>query len=81
MAFTLKNLPYRTEKPRMKGLTLALDKGYSVRQAEDLVETSSNYIDVVKLGWGTSYVTQNLEEKIAVYQNADIPVYFGGTLF
>jgi phosphosulfolactate synthase len=81
MAFTLKNLPYRTDKPRNKGLTLALDKGYSVRQAEDLVETSSNYIDVVKLGWGTSYVTQNLEEKIAVYQNADIPVYFGGTLF
>ncbi len=81
MAFTLKNLPYRTDKPRTKGLTLALDKGYSVRQAEDLVESSSNYIDVVKLGWGTSYVTQNLEEKIAVYQNADIPVYFGGTLF
>ncbi|NIT58610.1 MAG: phosphosulfolactate synthase, partial [Aliifodinibius sp.] len=57
MAFTLKNLPYRTEKPRTKGLTLVLDKGYSVRQAEDLVESSSNYIDVVKLGWGTSYVT------------------------
>ena len=81
MAFTLNHLPKRTEKPRKKGLTLALDKGYSVRQAEDFVESSSNYIDVVKLGWGTAYVTQNLEDKIAVYQNANIPVYFGGTLF
>ncbi|MDR9417702.1 phosphosulfolactate synthase [Gracilimonas sp.] len=81
MAFTLNHLPKRTDKPRKRGLTLALDKGYSVRQAQDFVESSSNYIDVVKLGWGTAYVTQNLEEKIEVYQSADIPVYFGGTLF
>ncbi len=81
MAFSLNHLPKRTEKPRKKGLTLVLDKGYSVRQAEDFVESCSNYIDVVKLGWGTSYVTQNLAEKIAVYHDADIPVYFGGTLF
>jgi phosphosulfolactate synthase len=81
MAFSLNNLPDRTEKPRTKGYTMALDKGYSVRQAEDFVETCSNYVDVVKLGWGTSYVTQNLQEKIDVYQQAGIPVYFGGTLF
>ena len=81
MTISLNNLPTRTEKPRTDGLTMCLDKGYSVRQAEDLVETCSNSIDVVKLGWGTAYVTQKLEEKIAVYQNADIPVYFGGTLF
>lgn len=81
MSFSLNNLPNRTEKPRNKGITLVLDKGYSVRQAEDFVEACSNYIDVVKLGWGTSYVTQNLEDKIAAYQDAGIPVYFGGTLF
>ncbi len=81
MAFSLNNLPNRTGKPRSKGYTMALDKGYSVRQAEDFVETCSNYVDVIKLGWGTSYVTQNLKEKIDVYQNAGIPVYFGGTLF
>lgn len=81
MAFSLNNLPKRTEKPRQNGLTLALDKGFSVRQAEDFVASASNYFDVVKLGWGTAYVTQNLEEKIEVYHNADIPVYFGGTLF
>jgi phosphosulfolactate synthase len=81
MAFKLNHLPKRTEKPREKGLTLVLDKGLSVRQVEDFCETSSKYIDIVKLGWGTSYVTQNLERKLAVYSEANIPVYFGGTLF
>lgn len=81
MSFSLNNLPSRTDKPREKGITLALDKGYSVRQAEDFCEVCSNYIDIVKLGWGTSYVTQNLEAKLDVYRNADIPIYFGGTLF
>lgn len=81
MVFELNNLPNRTEKPREKGITLALDKGFSVRQAEDFCEACSSYVDIVKLGWGTSYVTQNLEKKLDVYRQADIPVYFGGTLF
>ncbi|MFN1835677.1 phosphosulfolactate synthase [Balneola sp. MJW-20] len=81
MPFRLENLPKRTEKPRNEGLTLVLDKGYSVRQAEDFVEVASNYTDVIKLGWGTSYVTQNLEAKLDVYKDAGIPVYLGGTLF
>jgi len=81
MPFQLNNLPKRTAKPRDNGLTLVLDKGYSVRQVEDLCEASSGYIDIVKLGWGTSYVTQNLEKKLEVYRNYGIPVYFGGTLF
>lgn len=81
MAFKLNHLPARTEKPRNEGMTLVLDKGLSVRQVEDFLESCSGYVDIVKLGWGTSYVTQNLEDKLAVYSNANIPVYFGGTLF
>lgn len=81
MPSSLNNLPARTQKPRKKGMTLVLDKGYSVRQCEDFCEVSSNYVDVVKLGWGTALVTQNLEAKLDVYKNAGIPVYFGGTLF
>lgn len=81
MPFSLNHLPKRTQKPRTKGLSLVLDKGYSVRQAEDFVEVCSDYIDVIKLGWGTSYVTQNLQQKLEVYRNAGIPVYLGGTLF
>lgn len=81
MSHPISNLPKHTEKPRNKGITLALDKGFSVRQAEDFCEATSNYTDIVKLGWGTSLVTQNLKQKLDVYKSYDIPVYFGGTLF
>ena len=81
MSHPISNLPKRTVKPRNKGITLALDKGFSVRQAEDFCESTSNYTDRVKLGWGTSVVTQNLREKLDVYSSYDIPVFFGGTLF
>lgn len=81
MSFQLNHLPQRTSKPRNEGITLALDKGYSVRQAEEFCEVASGYTDIVKLGWGTSYVTQRLRDKLEVYKKNDIPVYFGGTLF
>lgn len=81
MPFSLNNLPKRSEKPRKEGITLVLDKGYSVRQAEDFCSVCADYTDVVKLGWEHLYVTPNLEDKIKVYTGAGIPVYFGGTLF
>ncbi len=81
MSFQLNHLPKRSAKPRDHGITLVLDKGYSVRQAEDFCSTASEYTDIVKLGWGTSYVTQNLNEKLELYKSYNIPVYFGGTLF
>ncbi|MCL4144555.1 UNVERIFIED_CONTAM: hypothetical protein GTU68_003345, partial [Idotea baltica] len=55
-------------------------KGLSVRQAEDLVDVSADLIDIIKLGWATSSVTARLEDKLAVYRAANIPVYLGGTL-
>lgn len=60
---------------------MVMDKGLSIRQVENMLEVSSPYIDIVKLGWATSMVTPNLDDKLAVYRNAGIPVYFGGTLF
>ena len=81
MNYFLNEIPQRTEKPRQVGLTMAMDKGLSMREVEDFISVSSNYIDIVKLGWGTSYVTPNLKEKIKIYKKAGIPVYFGGTLF
>ena len=74
------NLPMRTPKPRERGITHVLDKGLGLRQIEDLLETASGLIDIVKFGWGTGYVTQNLEAKIAVYREAGVPTCFGGTL-
>lgn len=75
------NLPQRTNKPRNTGITHVIDRGIGLRQAQDLLETCANYIDFIKLGWGTSYVTQNLGEKINLYQSFDIKLCFGGTLF
>ncbi len=81
MNYTINNLPERTLKPRDSGITMVMDKGLSLRQVEDFLEVSGTYTDIVKLGWATSYVTPNLDKKIAMYQEAGMPVYFGGTLF
>jgi phosphosulfolactate synthase len=82
MEINLPYLPDRTEKPRENGLTMMMDKGLSIREVENFIETSANYTDLVKLGFGTSVVTTNiLESKIMLYQEAKIRVYLGGTLF
>jgi len=78
---TLKYLPERSEKPRTKGLTMVMDKGLGMRQAEDLVETGASLIDFIKLGFGTSYVNRNVKDKIKLYKDNNIKVYPGGTLF
>jgi phosphosulfolactate synthase len=61
------------------GLTHVIDKGLGPRAWEDVLETSGHLIDIVKLGWGTSYVTKSLERKLDVLRGT--PVVFGGTLF
>jgi len=81
MNYTLKDIPERTLKPREKGYTMVMDKGMSIRQAEDMIETSADFVDIIKLGWGTSFVSANLDKKMDFYRSANIPVYFGGTLF
>jgi phosphosulfolactate synthase len=81
MNFTLPYLPERPEKPRSKGLTMMMDKGISIRQAEDFLSTCSSLTDIIKLGFGTSYVTTQLEQKIKLYKEAGMKVYLGGTLF
>lgn len=81
MNYELNNLPERTVKPRQTGYTMAMDKGMSIRETEDFLEVASNHVDIVKMGWATSFVTPKLEEKIKVFKDAGIPCYFGGTLF
>jgi len=79
--YSLSHIPERPSKPRQSGITMVMDKGLSVREIEDLISVAGDYIDIVKLGWATSYVIQNLQEKLDVYKAAGIPTYFGGTLF
>ena len=74
-------VPTRESKPRNRGLTHVIDKGLNLRDIEGLFDTAGEFVDVVKLGWGTSYVTNNLEKKIALYRSFDTPVVCGGTLF
>jgi phosphosulfolactate synthase len=81
MNFNLTQIPDRIKKPRNSGITMVMDKGLSVPEAQNFMSVSHPHVDVVKLGFGTSFVTPNLREKIEVYQSYDIPVYFGGTLF
>lgn len=58
-----------------------MDKGLSVRQAEDFMAVGAAYTDFVKLGWTTAYIVPQLEEKLSVYREAGVHPYFGGTLF
>jgi phosphosulfolactate synthase len=81
MNFYLSQIPDRNLKPRSSGITMVMDKGLSIEEAKNFISASLPHVDVVKLGFGTSYVTPNLREKIELYQSFGLPVYFGGTLF
>jgi phosphosulfolactate synthase len=74
-------LPERPDKPRTSGLSMVMDKGLSIRQAEDFMSVGSEYTDFVKLGFGTSLITPGFEKKIKIYKASNVTPYFGGTLF
>ena len=75
------DVPARPGKPRDVGLTHVMDKGLNLRDIEGMFDVGGEYVDIVKLGWGTSYVTNNLEKKIALYRHFETPIVCGGTLF
>jgi len=81
MNYQLPQIPERTKKPRKDGITMVMDKGLSIQETHNFISVAEPYIDLVKLGFGTSMVTPNLKEKLAVYAENNIPVYLGGTLF
>ena len=81
MNFNLSQIPERNQKPRTGGITMVMDKGLSVVEAENFLSVCHPHVDIIKLGFGTSFVTPNLRDKLDVYRKYDIPVYFGGTLF
>ena len=77
----LNNIPKRPAKPRSNGLTMIIDKGLSLNEAENMIVLKSELTDIVKLGFGTSLLTRNIDKKISLYREAGIDVYTGGTLF
>ena len=74
-------MPDRHVKPRQSGITMVMDKGLSLEEARNFLSVSLPHVDIVKLGFGTSYVTPDLRKKLDLYRSHDVPVYFGGTLF
>ena len=81
MNFNLLQIPERNLKPRKQGITMVMDKGLSVTEVHHFMSVAGPHVDIVKLGFGTSFVTPNLREKIEAYKSYNIPIYFGGTLF
>ncbi len=81
MNFELPFIPERTSRPRKNGLTMVMDKGMSLRSAENFLDANGTLTDIVKLGFGTSYLTKDLEAKIKLYHDNGMKVYLGGTLF
>lgn len=78
---TFLDLPERPARPRETGITHVMDKGMSIPQIDGLFATAGDYIDIVKLGWGTSYVTANLREKLDCYRDKGVAVVLGGTFW
>ncbi|MFK7757333.1 MAG: phosphosulfolactate synthase [Flavobacteriales bacterium] len=81
MNLDLPFIPERTTKPRENGVNMIMDKALSTREAEDMISASGDYVDLVKLGFGTSFFAKNNKEKIKLYHEAGMDVYLGGTLF
>lgn len=81
MNYSLSQIPERIQQPRTAGLTMVMDKGLSVNEAVNFLSVAYPYVDIIKLGFGTSFVTPNLREKLEIYRSYNIPIYFGGTLF
>jgi phosphosulfolactate synthase len=74
------DIPERSRKPREKGITHVLDRGLSASEADGLMEVAGDYVDIVKLGWGTAVVSANLKPKLQRYEAHGVPVVLGGTL-
>jgi phosphosulfolactate synthase len=73
----------RENKPRTSGITMVIDKGLGIEQTKDLIGLAGEYIDFIKIAFGTAmlYPPGRLAEKIELARRADIHIYPGGTLF
>ena len=74
------DLPDRPAKPRERGVTHVIDTGLSTYAAASLMEGAADYIDLVRLGWGSAYVTRDVKAKLDAYRDAGVDVMLGGTL-
>jgi phosphosulfolactate synthase len=81
MNYNLSHIPVRTTAPRESGITMVMDKGLSLSEAGHFIESCAPYADLMKFGFGTALIAQDLKKKVKLYQKAGLKPYFGGTLF
>ncbi len=81
MEYPISHIPFRENKPRNVGQTMVIDKGLTTVEAQGIATDVGHLIDYMKIGFGTALVTKHLTQKIAIYKEAGITPYFGGTLF
>ena len=81
MIHNLPFMPERTSKDRQSGITMMMDKGLSLIEIESFIQSSSDFTDLVKFGFGTALISNRISEKVLLYKQAGIKPYFGGTLF
>jgi phosphosulfolactate synthase len=74
------DLPARPPKPRARGITHVIDPGLSARDAEGMMDSVGDYVDLVRFGWGTAYITRELRRKLDIYRANGLPTMLGGTL-
>src|SRR3712207_1919963 len=74
------DLPARSVKPRERGITHLMDRGLALAEVDGLMEVAGDFVDIVKLGFGTALATGNLEPKLERYRSHDVPVVLGGTI-
>ena len=74
------HLPDRGAKPRTAGVTHVLDKGTPVAALEGYLASAADHVDIIKIGWGISYVDRAVKDRIAVCRAAGVSVSLGGTL-
>jgi phosphosulfolactate synthase len=71
----------RTEPPRTRGLTMVIDKGSGLTETRELLELAGDYVDQIKLTFGTSafYRTGLLRQKIELVKAYGVHIFPGGT--
>lgn len=74
------DIPQRAVKPRERGITHVIDRGLSLAAVDGMLESAGSSVDIVKLGWGTAVVAENLDAKLQRYAQHQVPVVLGGTL-
>lgn len=74
---------HRRDKPRREGLTMVIDKGVGLAAFRDLLEMASPYIDIYKLGFGTTalYPKDLLQQKLSLAAAHGLGIMPGGTFF